>query len=645
LIHHDLNVSGSSSNELEINNSYVIDNRADMLSYVMDLANLDQIDNASSSSSSSSNKIKIQPVFDENNVEIRPHPRLAPLLNGYDFKDSSYKKISVAQYRNFVSFTDKLDRTRKTGVEYQKIIRNVFKQIKVTVNNDISSRSILFYDFQVRSHRKDGSTYFTPFVICDLPGKEDLYKTYIEPNDKTVVDPNRKKAILNDLSIDQQTWLGDESKTIKSTYILNPLIMSIFGDNYINIIEYMKTLETMLDPKEIKDIITQFGNDYYYYFKQVPNSSPPNYIGANNFIKDFYKNYDQINTFTQLFDINSLKYSAGELNKQFYFFALSPTREQPNPSALRIHQLFLITMIKILIRKNYLDIIVALIHTLTNWPMDSIYNIWEAYYINENIVGLLHYLVQDILESNTQPFEKQKDLPMLAKIQNNYELSGVFKNFEQQKDNNEKFPIDFQEVKAEKIIVDNEPDFAMKYKIEPNGSFLLKRTDKTLAQFYDTMRIIIYKQNLGLYNSNKIYRDGTIVFDDQKYLKPNPPPNDLSIKNDPILKDFLKPYEQKISFYYLFYLVTNNQKQLKAEEQIKLLNNSMTFINILNSSKNINDKKKQIVKFKKVSDEQIEISGGNFFKVMTYNINSQDASKLPYVTERINNIKNVILIL
>ena len=58
------------------------------------------------------------------------------------------------------------------------------------------------------------------------------------------------------------------------------------------------------------------------------------------------------------------------------------------------------------------------------------------------------------------------------------------------------------------------------------------------------------------------------------------PTDSLLIKetNRPLLQDFIEPYEQKISFYYLFYVVTNSQMKDKAEEQVKLLNNSMPFI-------------------------------------------------------------------
>ncbi len=65
--------------------------------------------------------------------------------------------------------------------------------------------------------------------------------------------------------------------------------------------------------------------------------------------------------------------------------------------------------------------------------------------------------------------------------------------------------------------------------------------------------------------------------------------------NRPLLQDFIEPYEQKISFYYVFYVVSNSQSLRKAEEQIKLLNNSMPFIDKMDPS----TKKNNVYKYKK----------------------------------------------
>jgi hypothetical protein len=575
LIHHDLNVSGD---VIRINNSYVIDNRADMLSYVMDLANLE-----------TGGKIQIKPVINADGQVMDPHPRLAPLINSSgSFIDSSYKKINTRQYQTFVNFIDgDVENARKKGIEYQKIINQSYQQIKVTVNNDVSSRSILFYDFQIKSTRSNGThgststEYYTPYIICDLPGKEDMYKTYIQPNANTIVDAKRKTAILNDLPADKKTWLGDEVKPLKSTYILNPLIMSIFNGNYQIIIDHLKSLDAILVDQQTKDIITSFGQQTYYYYDT--NLSP-----ANRKISAFYIDYTSINNFTELFDAAKLKDSLADLNGIYRFYTVPTTGDVKRK--LQIYQLLLISMVQILIQKNYLDVIVNLIHHLTDWPVKTIYNIWEGYYINENVVGLLHYLVKNILGDEKQPFESQSegDVGMYEKVKLDYELGGIYTNFEQQKNDTRIFPVNFTALKVEPFVIQDSA-FAIKYRIDPDRTFLSVAANKTLAQYYDTMNAIIYKQNLGLYDSNKIYRDGRIQFP-QTYANPDKTPPIINMRNNPILQDFLQPYEQKISFYYLFYVVTNNAKELKAEEQIKLLNNSMTFINILNSSSLIKKK-------------------------------------------------------
>jgi len=49
-------------------------------------------------------------------------------------------------------------------------------------------------------------------------------------------------------------------------------------------------------------------------------------------------------------------------------------------------------------------------------------------------------------------------------------------------------------------------------------------------------------------------------------------------KNYPLLQDFIQPYMKNISFYYVLFVVSNIEPVKKAEEQIKLINNTMPFI-------------------------------------------------------------------
>lgn len=58
-------------------------------------------------------------------------------------------------------------------------IREEDKRVRDTPNNKVSSRSVLVYDFQL--YIKDNELNPIPFLIIDLPGREEIIETYIDP--------------------------------------------------------------------------------------------------------------------------------------------------------------------------------------------------------------------------------------------------------------------------------------------------------------------------------------------------------------------------------------------------------------------------------------------------------------------------------
>ncbi len=83
-------------------------------------------------------------------------------------------------YRNFTDFVDDIDRVRSDGIHIKRLFDHLIKQVKGTINNPISSRSILVYDFEINLDPSSSSPIFIPFVIYDLPGKEDVSRTYVD---------------------------------------------------------------------------------------------------------------------------------------------------------------------------------------------------------------------------------------------------------------------------------------------------------------------------------------------------------------------------------------------------------------------------------------------------------------------------------
>jgi len=67
---------------------------------------------------------------------------------------------------------------------------------------------------------------YVSFLIYDLPGKEDLFRTYVEPSIGDSVNPDVQKRIFRDI-------VGDnpKAKERKSTYVLNPMLLPAFDNN------------------------------------------------------------------------------------------------------------------------------------------------------------------------------------------------------------------------------------------------------------------------------------------------------------------------------------------------------------------------------------------------------------------------------
>lgn len=91
-----------------------------------------------------------------------------------------YQQTMSEVFGNFDEFMELVERERecKNPDKSKKIGREfeMKKRIRDTPNNIVSSRSILIYDFQLKVGEK-----YVPFLIIDLPGREEIAQTYIEP--------------------------------------------------------------------------------------------------------------------------------------------------------------------------------------------------------------------------------------------------------------------------------------------------------------------------------------------------------------------------------------------------------------------------------------------------------------------------------
>lgn len=154
--------------------------------------------------------------LDFNDVEVIPATEFADFMdckNKYA-GDTTYCTIQenlVSEvFKKFEKFVNKVDKERETK-----------KRIRDTPNNPVSSRSVVIYDFQLSVFDKKEPV---PFLIIDLPGREEIVQTYVEPY---LTNP----VILNILGYNETRI--KELKLILGIAALNPLGLSVFASEII----------------------------------------------------------------------------------------------------------------------------------------------------------------------------------------------------------------------------------------------------------------------------------------------------------------------------------------------------------------------------------------------------------------------------
>ena len=650
IIHHALDTK-STILKVKPNGNLVFRNRHDMMAYVMDLRNPSlgtqfEIKNASDPNLGLSAVNKSNDYFNYD-----------ALSGKTTFKGSTYAQIEAHHYRNFSSFTKHLDDdVRPAGIKMQGIFDHVIKQVKGTINNDISSRSILVYDFQIDTKKKSktGETIFVPFVIYDLPGEEDIYRTYVQPG-LNIKNPDLLRRIIKDLPRDQ-------AHARKSSYVLNPLLMPIFDDNINLIVSLLARISSTaaastdhhrFAPAVENQLVTEILQNEIRNFefktvvsKRDENGDPEEYTaeyheeGTPFKVIDLYDvtkvptNLVEIfeqGRFTFLDQLEQLDASDFQMQIELRYglsnfdpqidkeLELGQTKlgNLKNFAAREIKIQIAIVVIAYLLRKRLYDVVVQMIFELTSpsksenpaggeWTTNKIYSFFEAFYINENVVGLLQYLIIEVLKRKTSGIADQYNIDDTIQntINKNYRSGAKYRtvyNMKQagltqvSKDYEFRVPEDLLKIGPDALRNREVEQFKANVGLAPGNQYAIgdQNIDRAMAQLHE----VITFENRGLYSNNNIFRKGNDVSNrnytecaepplskhilNPFYIVNNTLPQSLIESNRPLLQDFLEPYAQKIQFYYIFYVMSNSQVRLKGEEQVKLLNSSMSFIDSL----------------------------------------------------------------
>lgn len=182
-------------------------------------------------------------------------------------------------FRNFESLMTTIDSVRKgentDNFDLAKTDSIIKKRIRDTPNNIVSSRSVLIFDFKLKI--KDE---YVTFMIIDLPGKEEIIQTYIEPffDNKMENDYTIKKIFksgVNYLQTQQKTNItnnniDNEIKKIKfmlATMALNPISVPMFDPELV----LKKLMEIFNNDKDTFNLIKNSIIEYTFNYNDKYN--------------------------------------------------------------------------------------------------------------------------------------------------------------------------------------------------------------------------------------------------------------------------------------------------------------------------------------------------------------------------------------
>lgn len=195
-----------------------------------------------------------------NNIEIKSGSEFETFVQDYSDKNTAETYISIGgaeiskYFGNFSSLIESVEKFRENDISDElkeaakKIPQHKKRRIRDTNNNDVSSRSILIYDFIIQM--TNGT--FVPLLIIDLPGREEIVQTFIDPYfaDNS---PMKELYKLGHAELKKNLPVEINFERTKMLFLmmsLNPMGIALYC--YDDILEYFE------EPKE-KDINDFFG--------------------------------------------------------------------------------------------------------------------------------------------------------------------------------------------------------------------------------------------------------------------------------------------------------------------------------------------------------------------------------------------------
>ena len=447
-----------------------------------------------------------------------------------DYIDSSEDLLEINNFeevfKTFNEFVDVLDKIR---------IKN--KRIISTPNNPQSSRSIIVYEFLNKIENE-----LIPFILIDLPGREEIIDSYYDPIVKKL-----------DLSINT-----DLNRAILSSSLINPLYLSLLipSDILKEINELNKDDREFILQDILDEIIIEDINNKSYKIKELYPMILDN-VESKFIFKDNKLYIIKEDTVT------------GKISCRNIMKYIECTKDSIN-----IEVLISFIMIKRLILMKRLDLLETIIKKIIKdrLKLDDftyITNALEGIYINENITALIKILLDTLDTLDMQELNKS-----IIKSQSNT-LDINYQNLIVRDINLRLYEKIGEDNKGKSIIQEKDQKVTNPVVDIKRIKKIIKKDGDEVYTFYESMYEGIDNYNKTVYSSQNIFNISNpyIYPIISKYL----------VDSETIINN--KQFKLlKTETFKLLYLMTNNNNKQKCENQYKLLTNTKLLIAAITKS-------------------------------------------------------------
>lgn len=508
-------------------------------------------------------KLDVERVHELNNfTDIREYiGKVSKVKSGSDTSYTSYTEINYEQYKNFSNFIDIIDNYRQKTETPSNQDSSYPQRIKKTSNNPASSRSILVYEFIMKT--KSGNTLL---IMVDLPGLEDVEATYILDNKFSVS--------------------GDKGNLIGAALLANPLFAPLYKA------QYTKAIESFINEIKIteSEIITGWLKEESLNLTYGPKSG---YKAVAEPISKYFKETGEIN-----FDED--KKSPARTAWRGTDLYTGPGQMQGDIQRKNNGYFYFILH---LIKEGRIDLIIKLMTKLVETEKDSnikdlyeenkegttdyesleekIMQSYEGIAINENILGLIYLIVSQVTEErNGKVLYKNASHQIKSQIDiADLEHSDKFrmKQGEYPAPNGKEKKY-IETYNGTNYFKENAGEILVRQSRGVNKKTVWNEQNVDLDKLDD---IELYSKSVKDYDHTKIFTVKQKESEQDPFITKDEIEKRKKENNFPLIWYYLEPYFNSIKNIQLLLLLTNNDPQKKCFAQINYLLDSISFIEAL----------------------------------------------------------------